>query len=674
MVIITSNKRFGLTSHVMAVALLMHIILLPILYINMSNTFSNSAEEQFIGNAREISGLLGDMISVSNMMEDKSGLSSFMDYALLSGEILFIEIVDQQGNVIRSKETTSITSEDFIEDVNIGDHGDNVYFMSIPLNISFDGFQQNTLKLGFDETIVIEKMAAVNQRSIAILGIYSVGMLILMGFFTRVITKPLRTLRDWSRDVAKGETDYEINVDTKIKEVNSLSHDLEKMRQSLVELAERMHYKAMHDELTGLPNRTLNDDRLDQAVTRAARENTSFAVLLLDLDRFKDINDTLGHGVGDEVLRIVAARLNTVIRESDTISRIGGDEFCAIIENTERVVAENIALKLANAIEPPFQINGHTLQVGTSIGIAVFPVDGITPELLIQHADVAMYEAKYKGLKVASYHEDMNKHRFEDMQLSIELKDGINSGQFEAVFQPKIDLITNRPCGCELLSQWNHPRFGIISPEKFIPLAERENLVGKLTLMLFAQNAVQLKSVIEQYAEFQVSINISPLNLLDTTLLDELKSILIETDFPISKLAIEVTENAIMKNPLRSARILEEFAKAGVQVSVDDFGTGYSSLSYLQKFPIHELKIDKSFVIGLHDKSNNYPIVNATIAMAHDLGMTVVAEGVEELHVLKLLEKLGCDHVQGHYFSKSMVYEGLRKWLEDFDMSTYRQV
>lgn len=674
MVIITSNKRFGLTSHVMAVALLMHIILLPILYINMSNTFSNSAEEQFIGNAREISGLLGDMISVSNMMEDKSRLSSFMDYALLSGEILFIEIVDQQGNVIRSKETTSITSEDFIEDVNIGDHGDNVYFMSIPLNISFDGFQQNTLKLGFDETIVIEKMAAVNQRSIAILGIYSVGMLILMGFFTRVITKPLRTLRDWSRDVAKGETDYEINVDTKIKEVNSLSHDLEKMRKSLVELAERMHYKAMHDELTGLPNRTLNDDRLDQAVTRAARENTSFAVLLLDLDRFKDINDTLGHGVGDEVLRIVAARLNTVIRESDTISRIGGDEFCAIIENTERVVAENIALKLANAIEPPFQINGHTLQVGTSIGIAVFPVDGITPELLIQHADVAMYEAKYKGLKVASYHEDMNKHRFEDMQLSIELKDGINSGQFEAVFQPKIDLITNRPCGCELLSQWNHPRFGIISPEKFIPLAERENLVGKLTLMLFAQNAVQLKSVIEQYAEFQVSINISPLNLLDTTLLDELKSILIETDFPISKLAIEVTENAIMKNPLRSARILEEFAKAGVQVSVDDFGTGYSSLSYLQKFPIHELKIDKSFVIGLHDKSNNYPIVNATIAMAHDLGMTVVAEGVEELHVLKLLEKLGCDHVQGHYFSKSMVYEGLRKWLEDFDMSTYRQV
>ncbi len=594
-----------------------------------------------------------------------------MDYALLSGEILYIEIVDQQGNVISSQEKTSITTEDFIEDDYIGQHGDEVYFMSIPLNISFDGFKHSKLKLGFDETVVLEKLSAVNHRSIAILGVYSIGILLLMGFFTKIITKPLRTLRDWSRDVAKGETDYEVNLNTHIKEVDSLSLDLEKMRGSLVELAERMHYKAMHDELTGLPNRTLNDDRLEQAVTRAERDGISFALLLLDLDRFKDINDTLGHGVGDEVLRIVAARLNSGIRESDTISRIGGDEFCAVIEGAERVVAENIALKLANTIEPPFQINGHTLQVGSSIGIAVFPDDGMTPELLIQHADVAMYEAKYKGLKVASYHIDMDKHRYEDMQLSIEMREGIYSGQFEAVFQPKIDLITNQPCGCELLTQWRHPRFGIISPEKFIPLAERENVVGKLTLQVFADNADGIKSIIEKYSEFQISINVSPINLLDTTLLDELNDILIKTEFPVSKLAIEVTENAIMTNPLRSARVLEEFARAGIQVSVDDFGTGYSSLSYLQKFPINELKIDKSFVIGLHENSNNYPIVNATIAMAHDLGMTVVAEGVEDVYVLKLLQKLGCDHVQGHHFSKSLPFGVLVKWLDEFDMSDY---
>jgi len=368
----------------------------------------------------------------------------------------------------------------------------------------------------------------------------------------------------------------------------------------------------------------------------------------------------------------VASRLNSEIRESDTISRIGGDEFCAIIEGIERVVAENIALKLVDAVEPHFQINGHTLQVGTSIGIAIFPQDGSTPELLVQHADVAMYEAKYKGLKVASYHEDMDRHRYEDLQLSVDMRDGIDSGQFEAVFQPKIDLNTNKPCGCELLTQWRHPRFGVISPIKFIPLAERESLIGKLTLLVFEKSATQLKSIIEASNNFQISINVSPLNLLDTTLLNDLKKIMHRIGFPASRLTIEVTENAIMTNPLRSARVLEEFAESGIQVSVDDFGTGYSSLSYLQKFPINELKIDKSFVIGLHQKSNNYPIVNATIAMAHDLGLSVVAEGVEDIRVMRLLEKLGCNRVQGYHFTKALTYEELVKWLNDFDMSVYR--
>lgn len=656
----------------MAGVLLIHLFLLPFLYININKAFKNTAEEQFIGNAREVAGLLADLLSVVNLAQNESTLSSFMDYALLSGEILFIEIEDRQGKAIGPNESTSVTTNDFIEDDYIGQHNDGVFFMKIPLRIALSNLHDSVLKLGFDEAVVLDKLDIVNQRSLLILGVYFSGVLLLLGFITRIITRPLRALSDWSRNVAKGETENVVNISTQINEVDNLSHDLEKMRQSLVELAERMHYKAMHDELTGLPNRTLNDDRINHAVTRGTREGSSFAVLLLDLDRFKDINDTLGHGVGDEVLKIVAARLNSGIRESDTISRIGGDEFCAIIEGAERVVAENIAMKLANSIEPPFQINGHTLQVGTSIGIAVFPEDGNTPELLIQHADVAMYEAKYKGLVVASYHEDMDKHRYEDLQLSVEMRDGINSGQFDAVFQPKIDLYTNKPCGCELLSQWKHPRFGIISPMKFIPLAERENLIGKLTLLVFEKNAVELKNIVEKYSDFQLSLNVSPMNLMDASLLDELKEIMLKTDFPASRLTIEVTENAIMTNPLRSARVLEEFAQSGIQISVDDFGTGYSSLSYLQKFPINELKIDKSFVIGLHETSNNYPIVSATITMAHDLGMTVVAEGVEDIRVLRLLEKLGCNRVQGYHFSTALSYLELAKWLDKFDISEYR--
>ncbi len=672
MVVITRNKRFGLTSHVMAGVLLIHLILLPVLYININKAFKSTAEEQFIGHAREIAGLLADLFSVVNLAKNKNSLSTFMDYALLSGEILFIEIEDPQGNIISPQDSTSVTADTYIEDDYIGQHDDGVYFMSIPLKISLSGSHDSILKLGFDEAVVLDKLDTVNQRSLFILGLYFLAVLFLLGSITRIITRPLRALSSWSRNVAKGETENVVNISTQIKEVDYLSHDLEKMRRSLVELAERMHYKAMHDELTGLPNRTLNDDRMNHAVTRGTRDKTSFAVLLLDLDRFKDINDTLGHGVGDEVLRIVAARLNAGIRESDTVSRIGGDEFCAIIEGTERVVAENIAMKLANSIEPPFQVNGHTLQVGTSIGIAVFPEDGKTPELLIQHADIAMYEAKYKGLVVASYHEDMDKHRYEDMQLSVEMRDGFSSGQFDAVFQPKIDLYTNKPCGCELLSQWRHPRFGIISPMKFIPLAERENLIGKLTLLVFEKHAVELKNIVENYSDFQLSINVSPINLLDTSLLYELKEIMIKTGYPASRLTIEVTENAIMTNPLRSARVLEEFAESGIQISVDDFGTGYSSLSYLQKFPINELKIDKSFVIGLHETSNNYPIVNATITMAHDLGMTVVAEGVEDIRVLRLLEKLGCNRVQGYHFSTALSYSDLAKWLDKFDIADYR--
>ena len=665
-------KSFSMTSHVMLGVLLIHLILLPILYTTIVDIYEKNAEEQFIGHVREITGLLSDVISADEEIVDANKTLLLMEYALLSGEVLFIELSDDYDVRLTPNESTAIMSDDFIEDDHIGHHDDGIYFISVPLNIQLGGVAFTTFKLGFDETVVTERLALVKQRSLLILGVYFVSIMVLLGYFTSVITKPLRTLRDWSRAVAEGETSTEVTLATRISEVKNLSVDLEDMRLSLMDLAERMHYKAMHDELTGLPNRSLNDDRISGAILRASREDDSFAVCLLDLDRFKDINDTLGHGVGDEVLRIVAERLNSGIRDTDTIARIGGDEFCAIIEGVERVVAEKLAIKLASLLEPPFQVNGHTLQVGTSIGIAMFPEDGMTPELLIQHADVAMYEAKYQGLKVASYHEDMDKHRFEDLQLSVEMREGIKAGQFEAVFQPKVDLRTGRPCGCELLTRWKHPRIGVISPDKFIPLAERENLIGEMTKLVFDKAAAQLKQLLDIHEDFQVSINVSPLNLLDASLLDDLEIIMQDCGFDATRLVIEVTENAIMTNPLRSARVLQKFAEAGIRISVDDFGTGYSSLAYLQKFPIHELKIDKSFIIGLHKDSQNYPIVNATIAMAHDLGMSVIAEGVEEIQVMELLDKLKCNRIQGYYLSEPLHFPELKEWLDNFDISNYR--
>jgi len=664
-------KTFSMTSHVMVGVLLIHIVLLPVLYLTIVDIYKENVEEQFVGHVRQVTGLLSDVISASESVDGSNKPVLLMESALLGGEVLYIELVEQSGKRLFPDEGIAIITGDFIEDRYIGQHDDGIYFISVPLKLKLGEVIYTSFRLGFDEAVVVDRLILVKQRILLILGVYFICIIIFLSYLTSVIMRPLKVLRDWSKTVTAGETSTDVALATHISEVRHLTEDLESMRLSLVELAERMQYKAMHDELTGLPNRSLNNDRIHRAVSRAGRKGGSFAVLLFDLNRFKDINDTLGHGVGDQVLIIVAERLDAGIRDSDTIARIGGDEFCAIIEDVERVVAEKMAMKLSDVLEPPFKVNGHTLQVGASIGIAVYPEDGDSPELLIQHADVAMYEAKYKGHKVISYHEDMDKHRIEDLQLSNDMREGIRSGQFYAVFQPKVNLATGSPCGCELLTRWNHPGIGIISPEKFIPIVERENMIGEMTRTVFDRHLQQLKQLVDSYPDFKVSINVSPLNLMDTSLLEDLEISMQENGFKASNLIIEVTENAIMTNPQRSARVLQRFSDAGIGVSVDDFGTGYSSLAYLQKFPIDELKIDKSFIIGLDKSSHNYPIVNATIAMAHDLGMTVIAEGVEDRQIIDLLVELSCHRMQGNYFSEPLSYSEMREWIERFNLADY---
>ncbi|MBT8133922.1 MAG: bifunctional diguanylate cyclase/phosphodiesterase [Gammaproteobacteria bacterium] len=651
--------------------LLIHLLSLPFLYVTIIGIYKNNAEEQFIGHVRELTGLLSDFIPANEAVDSANETVFLMESAMLGGEVIYIELVNENGDRLFPDEDVAMNTVEFIEDRYIGQHDDEIYFISLPVYLLIDDVKYTRLRIGFNEAVVLDRLALVKKRSMAILGIYFVCIILLLSYLTSVIMRPLKQLGLLSKKVAAGERSKKMKVSTRISEVSDLSEDLECMRLALVEQTERMHFKAMHDELTGLPNRSLNNDRIDQAISRASRKKSSFAVLLLDLDRFKEINDTLGHGVGDEILKVVAERLKCGIRESDTIARIGGDEFCAILEGVERVVAEKLAMKLAALLEPSFRVNGHTLQVGASIGIAVYPENGEMPEILFQHADVAMYEAKYQGLKVISYHEDMDKHRIEDLQLTSDIREGLKSGQFYAAFQPKVDLSTGKPYGCEMLARWEHPRLGLISPDKFIPIMERENLIGEMTQKVFDKHLPQLKQVIDSHPGFKVSINVSPLSLLDTALLDNLEISMQLNGVKSSSLIIEVTENAIMTNPLRSARILQKFADAGIGVSVDDFGTGYSSLSYLQKFPINELKVDKSFIIGLNKNSQNYPIVNATITMSHDLGMSVIAEGVEEMEVIDLLVEMKCYHVQGRFFSQPLSFTEFKQWIEHFEISEY---
>jgi EAL domain-containing protein (putative c-di-GMP-specific phosphodiesterase class I) len=332
-----------------------------------------------------------------------------------------------------------------------------------------------------------------------------------------------------------------------------------------------------------------------------------------------------------------------------------------------QIIAEKLALKLIEAIEPPVQIGNHTLKVGASIGIAIYPQDGHNAELIMQRADVAMYSSKRNNLMISCYHEDMDGDSYENLVLASDMKNAIQEGQFFALFQPKVNLSTNKPCGCEILLRWRHPQFGLISPDKFIPLAEQQNLTGVLAQQVVDKYFTSLNAVIDNEMDFHFSINVSPHDLLDNLLFNTISNIVKLSQFPASRLYIEVTENAIMKNPLRSADILNRFNDAGIRVSVDDFGTGYSSLAYLQKFPISELKIDKSFIINLTRESNNFPIVNATITMAHDLGICVVAEGVEDRAATLLLKELGCDRAQGYYFGQPLDYDEFVEWIKSWN-------
>jgi len=387
---------------------------------------------------------------------------------------------------------------------------------------------------------------------------------------------------------------------------------------------------------------------------------------LLDLNRFKEINDTLGHGVGDDVLKIVSVRMHESLRQSDTVARIGGDEFSFILQGVGQILAEKMASKIIKILEPKFEVGNHSLKIGASIGISIYPDDGLEADLLMRRADVAMYNAKHNNLSLASYYEEMDSDHYEKLMLSNDLKNSIINGHFEPLFHPKIDFLTGKPCGCEMLLRWQHPQLGLIYPNKFIPLAERENLIGELTRWVVSKYLNKFSELIKIDKNFHVAINVSPIDLLDDALFNSINEILDTSRYPQDNLYIEVTENAIMKNPIRSAEILDMFHERGIKVSIDDFGTGYSSLAYLQKFPISELKIDKSFVSDLTSDSANYSIVKATIAMAHDLGIVVVAEGVEDKLTLKLLEQMGCDRVQGFLYCKPLNFEDLNEWLSSY--------
>jgi diguanylate cyclase (GGDEF)-like protein len=411
--------------------------------------------------------------------------------------------------------------------------------------------------------------------------------------------------------------------------------------------SERVAYLAYHDELTDLPNRSLLNDRLHQSILSAKREARPLSVLVLDLDGFKEINDSLGHHTGDSVLQLVSSRLRHTLRESDTVARLGGDEFAVLLPHTDVAGAELAAAKIGQELEVPMVIDERPLTVRASIGIAVFPEHGTSEHELLQKADLAMYVAKNDRCGAAVYSADRDGRAEQRVALVAAMWHGIETGQFSLEYQPIVNLQTGAVGALEALIRWNHPQHGRLAPREFIQLAEQSGLITPLTTFAIMRSLSEWPC---QSHHLTIAVNLSPRSLHDGSFPGRVRELLQSKVVDPSCLALEITENVIMADPERSVRYLNELHDMGIKLVMDDFGTGYSSLSYLRRLPVSQLKMDQSFVAGLAEGEDE-ALVRSIIDLAHNLKLEVVAEGVESQEVCERLRALGCDHAQGHFLS-----------------------
>ncbi|HIJ79647.1 MAG: EAL domain-containing protein [Desulfobulbaceae bacterium] len=432
----------------------------------------------------------------------------------------------------------------------------------------------------------------------------------------------------------------------------------------ITHLAAKERHRALHDELTELPNRTLLQDRIDHAISVARRDNHTVSVLLMDLDRFKEINDALGHFYGDYVLQKVAIRLRRALRQSDTLSRFGGDEFAVVLPGSNVQDAKKIAQKIAKFIEQPIMIEGHRLTVGVSIGITMFPDHGNDSESLIQHADLAMYEAKRSGIVYAEFNPEQDRMTWNRLIFMGELRDAMNKDQLTLYYQPKISANDHELVGVEVLVRWFHPDKGLLPAEDFILLAEKAGLLSTMTLWI-------LERAIQQIAEWQgkghvitIAVNLSINNLQDLEFPGQVEELLAKYKVNPVQLTMEITETSMMADPERVKKVVSRLTNLGIAMAIDDYGTGYSSLVYLRKFPAIEIKIDKSYISNMLEDEDNAVIVRSTIEMAHNIGRKVVAEGVEDRDTMLALEEMSCDYLQGYYISRPLPPRELYAWLE----------
>jgi len=538
--------------------------------------------------------------------------------------------------------------------------GEAMLLRSVPLGEG--GAARVLLLRSVDEAVARYERLRVVLAAITVIGVlvFAAGSLLT----ARRITTPLRALVRASEKLGRGDYSEPPAHTARRDEVGDLAKAFDHMRVSLASHEREIRQLAYWDRLTGLPNRAQFRDAVQAAIeaARARQPAEPVAVVMLDLDRFKHVNDVLGYAFGDRLLQAVAGRLSKqAVRTapdgdrpgSDVVARLSGDEFALLLPGSTAEQALAVADRVARAFEQPLSLDDQTVDLAAGFGIACWPEHAADADALLSRAEIAMYGAKRKTQSALVYAPSLDVGSGDSLSLLSELRAALEKNELRLYLQPKIELATSRMRGAEALVRWQHPQRGLVPPMAFIPFAEQTGFVRQLTQWVFDETARQW-SAMRALGLQRISVNLSTRDLLDQDLLKKLDARLLRHGAPASAFCLEITESAIMDEPQRALAMLNALAEAGFKLSIDDFGTGYSSLAYLKKLPVDELKIDKSFVMGMETDEDDAKIVRSTIDLAHNLGLTVVAEGVETAPILDRLRDLHCDEAQGYYMSKPL--------------------
>ena len=668
-------------------------VLLIILIIAGMQMLKSSNVEELHKRTYTTAQLFATTVKDAVLATDLASLESFVREVMTHPGIVYARVSGNQGGVLAQAGDTALLARPFKPDTRYDEVDDGVF--DVFADIVVEGSKFGQVDIGFSTASIDALLSSARNESIAI----ALTEMLLVALFSFVLgtylTKGLASLKQASRRMATGELGNQIaikgkdelaqtmhafnDMSSKLKvfyderkqaedEVHKLNADLERRVQmrteELAKAYEKIEHQALHDPLTKLANRTLFQDRLHQAILTGEREKRVFALVMIDLNRFKEINDTLGHHCGDLVLQETASRLREGLRQSDTIARLGGDEYALLLPTVKDNASAIFTLdKILQLFEKPMLINGQPIYISLSLGLTLFPKDGTDTATLLRRADIAMYEAKHRKSGQVLYTSDLEQDGANRLSLQSELQTGIANGELVLHYQPKIDITSGRIGGVEALVRWHHPKRGLLAPDDFIPLAEKTGLIKPLTTWVLSEALRQCSQWEKQGLNLAVSVNIANSSLQDPMFPQMIAHVLAESGVSPAKLELEISEIGIMVEPPRAIEAILRLSELGVQIIIDDFGTGYSSMAYLSKLPIARIKVDKSFVRDMVD-NNNAVIVRSIISLGHNLGLNVVAEGVENQATWDQLKLLGCDSAQGYCMSRPIPADQIPGWVK----------